>query len=491
MLCKQRCVRGGTSGCLPPSFPQDERNSHRFEERPSNMDVSPSIHDHFKADLFDLVSCTEYDLSGTGLGTDCWPLEDLVDRNGNNNNLNVGDVMTSSWTYGGYQDPPTSTSVSVHIAHDKDKETSDKMWGGGRGGGTTEKVVNSATGNTIIITFPRTEGPHPAPDTSETAYNPSPPMTEHNNLELFNSILNEKPYDGLVSHNHRSPASDCVSYVSACSGYSDSGISTSLEDTASPNAGGHEHVDFERLVDSAVDSLVYSPGAGGLGPVEDNPNMEGGSTAFMASTQMSYPASHVTQSSDVSSILEGALRGTVRRPGGGPSQPPPLTKISEVKTLTLMSNMTPLPPLTSVFKAEQLNGVAGSTQISSSNGMYVTTGYDYHPAPAEEYTTLDASFNKLSTATTTKMDQPEHKPKKRKYTKRSAGEEPSVKGRLLHFCHICNKGFKDKYSVNVHIRTHTGEKPFTCELCGKCFRQKAHLAKHVQIHTAPKPPGKR
>ncbi|KAK3913214.1 Ichor [Frankliniella fusca] len=58
--------------------------------------------------------------------------------------------------------------------------------------------------------------------------------------------------------------------------------------------------------------------------------------------------------------------------------------------------------------------------------------------------------------------------------------------RSLHHCTICSKAFKDKYSVNVHIRTHTGEKPFACSVCGKSFRQKAHLAKHYHTHIVQK-----
>ncbi|XP_061540200.1 zinc finger protein OZF-like [Phycodurus eques] len=54
-------------------------------------------------------------------------------------------------------------------------------------------------------------------------------------------------------------------------------------------------------------------------------------------------------------------------------------------------------------------------------------------------------------------------------------------------CAVCAKTFSVKKYMTAHMRTHSGEKPFTCSVCAKGFSTKAHLKIHTRTHTGDKP----
>ncbi|XP_026490550.2 zinc finger protein 605-like [Vanessa tameamea] len=85
----------------------------------------------------------------------------------------------------------------------------------------------------------------------------------------------------------------------------------------------------------------------------------------------------------------------------------------------------------------------------------------------------------------------EQKKSSSNYKKKAESEKlkrgPKPKPKQEHSCYQCDKQFKCKAQLEMHVRTHTGDKPFTCMFCPRKFTQKHNLTIHLRMHTGEKP----
>lgn len=51
-------------------------------------------------------------------------------------------------------------------------------------------------------------------------------------------------------------------------------------------------------------------------------------------------------------------------------------------------------------------------------------------------------------------------------------------------CPVCMKTLSSFSNLKVHMRSHTGERPYPCDICGKKFTRREHMKRHTLVSAA-------
>ena len=54
-------------------------------------------------------------------------------------------------------------------------------------------------------------------------------------------------------------------------------------------------------------------------------------------------------------------------------------------------------------------------------------------------------------------------------------------------CTICGKACPSSSKLTIHMRIHSGDRPYACTTCGQAFKEAGHLTRHMRTHSGDRP----
>jgi uncharacterized Zn-finger protein len=129
---------------------------------------------------------------------------------------------------------------------------------------------------------------------------------------------------------------------------------------------------------------------------------------------------------------------------------------------------------------------AHSTHSSISSGSYGPNGYYGGEGSVTDYSSASESVD-LSNSRT--LPRPNallgaNMPPAPASMMSQFSSKVSSSSQKKHKCKICDKRFTRPSSLQTHMYSHTGEKPFACEVdgCGRHFSVVSNLRRHRKVH---------
>lgn len=191
-----------------------------------------------------------------------------------------------------------------------------------------------------------------------------------------------------------------------------------------------------------------------------------------------------------------------REPNSPPPASQPLPSSTASHTTSKMSSSSSSPPL--LMGSSQLHQQPVSLppcSISSSFASSIITNLDPPPSPSEPN-----SLEILTKHTQEILDNASQGLLANNLADELAFRKGGVNGKggsslspydsknggrnepfFKHRCRYCGKVFGSDSALQIHIRSHTGERPFKCNVCGSRFTTKGNLKVHFQRHTSKFP----
>ncbi|XP_006897292.1 PREDICTED: sal-like protein 3 [Elephantulus edwardii] len=180
-------------------------------------------------------------------------------------------------------------------------------------------------------------------------------------------------------------------------------------------------------------SGVSTPGGLGGGPT--------------ATTEPSVPATSGTVSTSVTPPSASSVTSGSARPQGTPTPPAPVPGPLLTSAASLPNPLLP--------------------QTSSSSVIF--------PNPLVSIAATANALDPLSALMKHRKGKP---PNVSVFEPKASSEDPFFK----HKCRFCAKVFGSDSALQIHLRSHTGERPFKCNVCGNRFSTKGNLKVHFQRH---------
>ncbi|XP_064017314.1 sal-like protein 3 isoform X3 [Pogoniulus pusillus] len=169
--------------------------------------------------------------------------------------------------------------------------------------------------------------------------------------------------------------------------------------------------------------------------------------------------------------------------GGGSSAPPDSSLPSSSSAIT---SITPVPGTPNGASQPQnastspsLGGHGSLTSVSSlPNPLLPQTSSNSSVIFPNPLVSIAATANALDPLSALMKHRKGKPPNVSVFEPKASSEDPFFK----HKCRFCAKVFGSDSALQIHLRSHTGERPFKCNICGNRFSTKGNLKVHFQRH---------